>query len=1795
MSTIVKARRGRVRGHRASANQRLVLTAIPAGIGSNGKLKISLVISPQLGGSSTLGDFPDFLAWTTAFASQTPHLTLAFNGMSVSASVDQDSLKPDLWAKLFNRDTPVQAYSFNDYRGNLVISYRTRNSLSALKNVYQTWTAYHPQEDLDPVPGPGRHLRSLLSGFVAIPNYEPDTHPSIADLVHQLRVQLYERQAGRGTTPPAPLLDPELSSASPLDPATVRTAATDYLLYQRMPPAFKRPPLPQTAENFAALFDFHLALASLGSYPALQRALGLVLDATVPSEAVLSAGVAGIAAGTLTVQEFSPGAGWRMAPQVLAPPVLYRLSRGADQPGVFAPAESATTSGAPPVSEGFLNLDPQRCQLLQVDLDGAMAKVIALANTWTTAWDTTSAPATLPALRSGGMGLAVDNRAAEVLQSVQRSGSLHDAAGGKGQLPPLFATDLVKGYRVDVWTSLTGRWHSLHRRRAQYRLGADLDGALDVEEEGFNQLAAASPAPDPTRDPQTDVPGLKPVDTDLYVHERLARWAGWSLSAPRPGRPLNRDANPHKATEDDPSLGQPLTPFAMTTAFTPVPGSLPRLRFGSYYRFRVRAVDLAGNSPEPTEREAGPASFADFPSVLPPYPGGTPYLRWEPVPHPTLVLHKIADGARPALNRLIIRSFNSDPSRDTTASPETDDRHVAPPRCSVDLAETHGMLDGPAGFRADPQTFAMLVARDDAAFPATQMGDPPTAVPIDPSDIAALPYMPDPLARAAALRDLPGVAPGTVLQAGSGDIVAGDADPDPGAGPVLQVSFGDQWPDRQCFRILLQDGDGPPQWDPSTRLLTLQLPKAASVTSQLSSSLAEADLAVMGLWAWARQYVDAQNFQALALGGEDLAARLEQIASQAGRLHRLAREGGHWALTPSIPLNFVHAVQQPIGVPAFAGVPPGTWALTEREQALSPARDCSPFPPLAAWRQRGATDVVLIGGLHCHFPSSAKIDIQATWTDVIDEGGHRELARAAHVESLPLTGLPRDELLSPAADGGRALAVYLTPKALLWFAPNYVDQSGNPHPAAAPIHRLADTRFRMITYQAVATSRFQDDFPQDQGLDFTRTSPPLTIEVPSSARPATPSVRYVIPTFGWRRHQGGTVWTSVRLGQGLRVYLDRPWFSSGHGGLLGVVVWNGEDTPSDGDRDSLYKTVFTQWGLDPLRLTGPLAGMPKLGDFPDAALSATALRIPETGRLVDVAGHSVGFDADRQLWYADITINAQGAHRPFVRMALVRFQPHSIPGVELSTPVLADFAQLTPDRSAILVNDPAAPAVYTLIVSGLAPKLTPTAPWGPQITVTIEQRRTDIGGDLGWEEVSANVASAIETASPPNAPAALWAGFIAFAAPPPASTFRAVIREYEYYQSDGFIPIFLNGRLFDPAVLAPSPAASLAKARALNAERLAGAAPVGSDAILQGALGRLQGILWGVATTARLVYAEVIPIEPPAPAADPTGEPVGGVEPGGGDEQPPWPPYGGPPAPHAPDWTAQPALDVANDLTVIDPDVKLAQAMLNAAGAASPALIIDGKFGPATAAAVKAFRAANQFPDGTAIDTDIWLALALAAPFPQLEQGVGLPAMQGPPIAVVQRLLNLAVTSAGPVAVDGIYSDDTAALVSAFQSSQAGLGASGIVDLPSWVQIAQSIDLVDPKGTERITLNYDASRALTGEPPLTLVERVQFELPSPQSEPLDGDWTGRPGFWVEIQDHNGTPLYRQILGIDLTLGVEAPSGDPANPWERGESAPDTATLEIYLPILPGGKTLVVFGATTGGPDAPSAVIGTFNL
>ncbi len=147
---------------------------------------------------------------------------------------------------------------------------------------------------------------------------------------------------------------------------------------------------------------------------------------------------------------------------------------------------------------------------------------------------------------------------------------------------------------------------------------------VDVPEEEGTVRLAATKTPDPTSNPNL-----------IWLHEALVSWTGWSLCAPLPGKTIHhhRDADPDKDHHDE--VGEPeaeVPPgLRLKTAFTVLPGSLPRLRYGRKYWIRARVVDLAGNSLPP-----GPKDFG----LEAPDTNARTYLRYDPISAPAVALVK---------------------------------------------------------------------------------------------------------------------------------------------------------------------------------------------------------------------------------------------------------------------------------------------------------------------------------------------------------------------------------------------------------------------------------------------------------------------------------------------------------------------------------------------------------------------------------------------------------------------------------------------------------------------------------------------------------------------------------------------------------------------------------------------------------------------------------------------------------------------------------------------------------------------------------------------------------------------------------------------------------------------------------------------------------------------------------------------------------------------------------------------------------------------------------------------------
>src|SRR5208283_4646151 len=127
-----------------------------------------------------------------------------------------------------------------------------------------------------------------------------------------------------------------------------------------------------------------------------------------------------------------------------------------------------------------------------------------------------------------GISLYVTDRAVDL------AATLYDASDNNydPSSAVMYADDLTRGYALDVqrylgnWDSQNGswgNWHSLVRRRGTYTFPDSNPAIADIsnfDDEGWVQLGLTE-AQDGTK--------------DLYLHESVIRWDGWSLAARRFG------------------------------------------------------------------------------------------------------------------------------------------------------------------------------------------------------------------------------------------------------------------------------------------------------------------------------------------------------------------------------------------------------------------------------------------------------------------------------------------------------------------------------------------------------------------------------------------------------------------------------------------------------------------------------------------------------------------------------------------------------------------------------------------------------------------------------------------------------------------------------------------------------------------------------------------------------------------------------------------------------------------------------------------------------------------------------------------------------------------------------------------------------------------------------------------------------------------------------------------------------------------------------------------------------------
>jgi|CXWL01.1.fsa_nt_gi hypothetical protein len=1240
--------------------QKIVVTALPNGLVTKSGVnlwKVSAAFGLQVeDADTTLQNVKDMLGWADLV--KNGKFIVQLNGNPVEAKVVSKPVDTALWKNLFSPTVKVKSFVQEDLAGIPIASYPVKHILSYIKEVAEQ-TGKIFSNDL-----PNSDHYTGNPALTAISDYSIAPFPKKGREKITLDSLVTDKQTGKR-------LKGILNKNKSIPFSETAQPTMDFAQLKNFHGLYDAKEVKTFVQVAKPDFEFHDILSVLSNYPQLQKKLGLVVDLefAAPTNQLVNLNT------QPTIRIIPGNINFTTATTFVCPATAFAKTAS----GFYAKPSADSF-----IEKGHLKINTSAFTVFQVDTDGAALKLCQqmdalllkkakhifyaaegnMPNEAAIPFYNNEAPRKegLPSHRTAGIAVAKNGMAENLNKKFQRMNNLKSLLVSGAAAPAgvagtnaswvltneiLFADDINLGYRMDVQPEdKPGKWFSLHKRNNKYSYlnssGTNIDIPGIETDEGFLQTSAS--------EEKTE------TGTQLKVGEAIARWEGWSLSVPRPGSALNDPmldseevydkSKPGNAAKENAKYKTPgIADFKLNVQPGLEKGSLPMLRFGKKYSIRIRIVDLAGNSVDlTTQPENAGEAIA----------GNIRYMRYEPVDAPFLVLGTdIKDGESSEV--MVIRS-NEGSTVEQYENANIDSkygkaykaeaiRHAKPPRTTVEMATTHAILDKGFGPANQAQAAAIYNKIKNDKDPLVNESDATSKLTVVDGTLSTIPveYLADPMAAGvtffiAANDPNPKLPDPEIFTKRASfyfdDEVVNDALAN------KEASY-DEWMNPKTFRIILKEGPPNIKWESTSRTLVVTLQKGVIVKINYACFWRPNDI--------------------LKLSGVLDMMGMSSLADAVGK--RIAR-GQHWMYSPWRELSFVHAVQQPIsniGSQAYPHI-----------AALVPDRDY------------GANTAKLNSKLLVHGPSTGQLDMEADWIEWVDDVTHTETSNSWNddVQRIPTKS---------------KVFHYTTLYLIFEYVFGELVKS-NPFPAIQ--HLFNDTKHRRVNYKTIATTRYREYFfnlikeKEENGIAFplTRESSMMNnVIIPSSARPLAPQVEYVIPTFEWSREEKGALTLTGRA-CGLRIYLKRPWYSSGEGEQLAVVL--AVPTVNFGATSiSSAGVPVTTWGTDPTKLSAPLPGgiLPNPDSFinikaenKDTMLSA----VENPSSKVNIVAVDVKYDKDRQLYYADIMLNIAFAYYPFVRLALARYQRHSLRKDEtdccLSAIVQAEYIQIPAPRASSL-------------------------------------------------------------------------------------------------------------------------------------------------------------------------------------------------------------------------------------------------------------------------------------------------------------------------------------------------------------------------------------------------------------------------------------------------------------------------------------------------------------------------------
>lgn len=291
---------------------------------------------------------------------------------------------------------------------------------------------------------------------------------------------------------------------------------------------------------------------------------------------------------------------------------------------------------------------------------------------------------------------------------------------------------------------------------------------------------------------------------------------------------------------------------------------------------------------------------------------------------------------------------------------------------------------------------------------------------------------------------------------------------------------------------------------------------------------------------------------------------------------------------------------------------------------------------------------------------------------------------------------------------------------------------------ARGMSRTAPDMTRIARVQGLSLKKEELLHPNEQSVAGIRKD----LVLPASIRPLAPRALSPYPIFSWSRSQVANHTLYLERKVRMRLPLGRGWFSSGVDERLGIILWPPDLTAQDErllakDFVSIPKSqpnkgyydlenfidedlgpgggYISRMGADPIRSAQPgLESPDSTSSRPGLFLGPNAFRGPamyvprvtvplasesnadngaaDDANLGSTPTLTVGlvtfeprFDPASETWYVDLDLDTGPLAEPFVRLGLVRYQPHAPERLCASTPVV-QWLQPIPWRRARVVK-----------------------------------------------------------------------------------------------------------------------------------------------------------------------------------------------------------------------------------------------------------------------------------------------------------------------------------------------------------------------------------------------------------------------------------------------------------------------------------------------------------------------------